>query len=164
MGHESRLIELQLELPPAARSLGVYRPIVVVDALAYLSGHGPIQSDGTAITGRVGDDLTKEAGYQAARRTAMAMLATLRGHFGGLDAIRRLVKTTGFVNATPEFKEHPAVINGFSELLRDVFGAEAGVGARSAVGVASIPAGWAVEIEAIFELEEIMPQAAMTDA
>jgi enamine deaminase RidA (YjgF/YER057c/UK114 family) len=81
------------------------------------------------------------------------MLATLREHFDSLDQIRRLIKTTGFVQATPEFKDHPAVINGFSELMRGVFGPEAGVGARSAMGVASLPAGWAVEIEAVFELD-----------
>jgi enamine deaminase RidA (YjgF/YER057c/UK114 family) len=81
------------------------------------------------------------------------MLTTLHQEFGSLDRIRRLVKTVGFVNATPDFKDHPAVINGFSELMRDVFGPEAGLGARSAMGVASLPAGWAVEIEAIFELE-----------
>jgi enamine deaminase RidA (YjgF/YER057c/UK114 family) len=103
----------------------------------------------------LGDGLDKAAGYEAARRTALAMLATLRQRFGSLDAIRRLIKTTGFVHATPEFREHPAVINGFSELMRDVFGPEAGIGARSAMGVASLPAGWAVEIEAIFELEEM---------
>jgi enamine deaminase RidA (YjgF/YER057c/UK114 family) len=80
------------------------------------------------------------------------MLATLRQEFGGLDAIGRLVKTVGFVNSTPDFKDHPAVINGFSELMRDVFGSENGVGARSAMGVAALPGGWAVEIEAIFEL------------
>jgi len=154
MSHEARLNELRLELPPGARSLGVYRPVVVVGPMAYVSGHGPLGVDGVATTGRVGDDLDKQAGYDAARRTGAAMLATLRDHFGSLDAIRRLVKTTGFVNATPEFKEHPAVINGFSELMRDVFGQEAGIGARSAMGVASTPAGWAVEIEAIFELED----------
>jgi enamine deaminase RidA (YjgF/YER057c/UK114 family) len=155
MSHEARLKKLDLELPLAARSLGVYRPVAVVGGLAYLSGHGPIGPDGTAICGRLGDNLEKDVGYDAARRTAMAMLATLRQKFGSLDGIRRLVKTTGFVHATPEFKDHPAVINGFSELMRDVFGPEAGIGARSAMGVASLPAGWAVEIEAIFELEEM---------
>jgi enamine deaminase RidA (YjgF/YER057c/UK114 family) len=153
MSHEARLRELKLELPPGARSLGVYQPVLVVGSLAYLSGHGPVGVDGTATCGHLGQTLDKEAGYQAARRTGLAMLATLRQHFGSLDAIRRLVKTTGFVNATPDFKDHPAVINGFSELMRDVFGPEAGIGARSAMGVASLPAGWAVEIEATFELE-----------
>jgi enamine deaminase RidA (YjgF/YER057c/UK114 family) len=155
MSHEARLKELGIELPQAARSLGVYRPVLVVGGLAYLSGHGPVGPDGTAIIGRLGDNLEKEAGYEAARRTGMAMLASLRQRIGSLDAIRRILKTTGFVNATPEFRDHPAVINGFSELMRDVFGPEAGIGARSAMGVASLPAGWAVEIEAIFELEEM---------
>jgi enamine deaminase RidA (YjgF/YER057c/UK114 family) len=155
MSHEARLKELSLELPVAARSLGVYRPVLVVGGLAYLSGHGPVGADGTAVCGRLGDNLEKQAGYEAARRTGLAMLATLRQRFGSLDGVRRIIKTTGFVNATPEFKDHPAVINGFSELMRDVFGENAGIGARSAMGVASLPAGWAVEIEAIFELEEM---------
>jgi enamine deaminase RidA (YjgF/YER057c/UK114 family) len=153
MSHEARLKELQLELPSAARALVVYRPVVVVEDVAYLSGHGPIRPDGSAICGRLGENLDKQAGYEAARRTAMAMLATLRHHFGSLDSVHRLIKTTGFVHATPDFTDHPAVINGYSELMRDVFGTEAGIGARSAMGVASLPAGWAVEIEAIFELE-----------
>jgi enamine deaminase RidA (YjgF/YER057c/UK114 family) len=153
MSHEARLDELKLELPPGGRALGLYKPVVVVGGMAYLSGHGPLKPDGTAICGRLGENVDKQAGYEAARRTAVAMLATLREHFGSLDAIRRIVKTTGFVNATPDFKEHPAVVNGFSELMRDVFGADAGIGARSAMGVASLPAGWAVEIEAVFELE-----------
>jgi enamine deaminase RidA (YjgF/YER057c/UK114 family) len=155
MSHEARLKELGLELPVAARSLGVYRPVVIASGLAYLSGHGPVGADGTAICGRLGDNLDKQVGYEAARRTGLAMLATLRQRFGSLDGVRRIVKTTGFVHATPEFKDHPAVINGFSELMREVFGEDAGVGARSAMGVASLPAGWAVEIEAIFEIEEM---------
>jgi enamine deaminase RidA (YjgF/YER057c/UK114 family) len=146
------LKELGLELPPAGKTLGVYKPVVVAGGLAYLSGHGPVGVDGTAICGRLGDDLDQPAGYEAARRTGLAVLATLRGYCGSLDRVRRLVKTTGFVQATPEFTAHPAVINGFSELMRDVFGPDAGVAARSALGVASLPAGWAVEIETIFEL------------
>lgn len=153
MSAEGRVQELNLELPTAGRALGVYKPIVVVGGLAYLSGHGPVGVDGRAICGRLGESLDREAGYEAARRTALAVLATLRHRCGSLDHVRRLVKTTGFVQATPEFTEHPAVINGFSELMRDVFGPEAGVGARSALGVSSLPAGWAVEIETIFELD-----------
>lgn len=152
MGHEARFIELELELPPPGKSIGCYKLVLACDRMAYVSGHGPVGADGTAICGKLGDDLKKEAGYEAARRTGLRMLSTLRDQFGSLDAIRRIVKTTGFVNATPDFKDHPAVINGFSELMRDVFGPEAGVGARSALGTVSLPAGWAVEIEAIFEL------------
>jgi enamine deaminase RidA (YjgF/YER057c/UK114 family) len=154
MSAEARVKELNLELPTAIRSLGVYNPILMVGGLAYLSGHGPIGVDGAAICGRLGENLDREAGYEAARRTALAVLATLRQGCGSLDRVRRLVKTTGFVQSTAEFKEHPGVINGFSELMRDVFGPDAGIGARSALGVPSLPAGWAVEIETIFELEE----------
>jgi enamine deaminase RidA (YjgF/YER057c/UK114 family) len=153
MSHEARLKELKIELPDRAPKLGVYRPVTIVGGLAYLSGHGPIRVDGSAICGRLGDDLDREVGYEAARQTGIVMLATLRRHFDSLDRVRRLIKTVGFVQATPEFIDHPAVINGFSELMRDVFGPEAGLGARSALGVASIPAGWAVEIEAIFEVD-----------
>jgi enamine deaminase RidA (YjgF/YER057c/UK114 family) len=153
MSHETRFTELKLDLPPAAKSLGVYRPVLVSGGMAYLSGHGPVKPDGTAVCGRLGDGLDKAAGYAAARQTGLNVLATLRAQLGSLDAVRRIIKTTGYVNSSPEFTEHPAVINGFSELMRDVFGPEAGVGARSAMGVASLPAGWAVEVDAVFELE-----------
>jgi enamine deaminase RidA (YjgF/YER057c/UK114 family) len=153
MNHEERFTALNLELPQVGKALGLYRPVLVVGNMAYLSGHGPIGIDGTAICGKLGGNLAKEAGYDAARRTGLMVLSSLRQQFGSLNAIRRIVKTTGFVNATPDFKDHPAVINGFSELMRDVFGAENGVGARSALAAASLPAGWAVEIEVIFELE-----------
>ena len=152
VSHEARFKELKLELPSAVRGLGVYKFVLVVDGLAYVSGHGPVGVDGTAICGRLGDTLEKEAGYEAARRTGINVIRALRENLGSLDAIKRLVKTTGFVNATPEFKDHPFVINGFSELMRDVFGAEEGLGARSAMGVASLPGGWAVEVEAVFQL------------
>jgi enamine deaminase RidA (YjgF/YER057c/UK114 family) len=152
MSHEERFQQLELELPPAGKSVGVYKLVVVSNGLAYLSGHGPVGADGTAMVGRLGDTMQKEEGYEAARRTGLRMLATLRQEFGGLDAIGRLVKTLGFVHSTPDFKDHPAVINGFSELMRDVFGSENGVGSRSAIGVVALPGGWPVEIEAIFEL------------
>jgi enamine deaminase RidA (YjgF/YER057c/UK114 family) len=153
MSAEARVRELNLDLPTAGRALGIYKPVVVVKGLAYLSGHGPVGVDGTAICGRLGENLDRGAGYDAAQRTALNVLATLRQHCGSLDHVRRIVKTTGFVQATADFTEHPAVINGFSELMRDVFGPDAGIGARSALGVPSLPNGWAVEIEAIFELE-----------
>ncbi|HEX5471921.1 MAG TPA: RidA family protein [Lacipirellulaceae bacterium] len=152
MNHELRLQRLEVELPPAGKSAGVYKLVMVDGELAYVSGHGPVGADGSSICGRLGDTLQKEEGYEAARRTGLRMLASLRQELGSLDAIERLVKTVGFVNATPEFKDHPAVINGFSELMRDVFGSDYGVGVRSAIGVASLPLGWAVEIEAVFKL------------
>lgn len=152
MGHEARFQELKLEVPPPGKSIGCYKLVCIVDGLAYVSGHGPVGADGTAMCGRLGDTMHKEAGYEAARRTGLRMLATLRDVFGTLDKLDCLVKTIGFVNSAPDFKEHPAVINGFSELMRDVFGPEKGVGARSAMGVAALPGGWAVEIEAVFKL------------
>jgi len=154
MSAEDRLTQNGIELPPAPRALGCYRPVVIVGDLAYTSGHGPIRADGTAITGCLGADLLVEQGYAAARQTGLAMLATLREQFGSLDKVLRLVKTTGLVRATASFTDHPAVINGFSELMRDVFGEESGVAARSAFGASSLPAGWAVEIEAVFQIHD----------
>lgn len=152
MSAESRVKELGLELPPAPKPAGVYQPVVLVGNMCYVSGHGPLKSDGTMITGRVGDDLDQQAGYQAARQTGLAILASLRAKLGSLDRIRRVVKTLGMVNAAPTFQQHPAVINGFSELFADVFGKEHGVGARSAVGMGSLPGNIAVEIEVILEV------------
>lgn len=153
MSAEQRIDELKLQLPPAPKPAGVYKPVVVIGDMAYVSGHGPLLPDGTLTTGRVGGDLTLEDGYAAARQTGLAILATLRSQFGSLDRVSRLVKTLGMVNAEPDFQQHPQVINGFSELMRDVFG-EAGVGARSAVGMGSLPGDIPVEVEAIFELRE----------
>ncbi len=152
MSVEARFAALKLELPPAPKAVGVYKPVVEINGLLYLSGHGPLRPDGSLTQGRVGADLDVAAGYQAARQTGLAILATLQKHCGSLDKIARLVKTFGLVQATPEFVDHPAVINGFSELMRDVFGEEHGIAARSAVGAVSLPSGMAVEVEAIFEL------------
>ena len=149
---EARLAALNLELPPAPKAMGLYRPVVVVDNLAYLSGHGPLQSDGKLVCGIVGSDLDLAAGQQAARLTGLAVIASLRAQFGTLDRIKRLVKTLGLVRCTPDFVDQPAVINGFSELMKDVFGETDGIAARSALGAVSLPAGMAVEIEAIFEI------------
>ena len=154
MSAEARLQELKLELPPAPKPIAVYRPVVVVDKLAYVSGHGPLRPDKTLITGRVGADLDLDGGKAAARQVGLAILATLRSQFGSLDRIKRIVKVLGMVNCTPDFAEHPKVINGCSELFADVFGPENGIGARSAVGMGSLPGNIAVEIEAIFELHE----------
>ena len=114
---------------------------------AYVSGHGPVQTDGTLMVGRVGSELDEEAGYQAARQTGLAILATLQGFLGDLEKIDRVVKLLGMVNSTPDFENHPAVINGCSELFRDVFGEDHGVGTRSAVGMGSLPGNITVEIE-----------------
>ena len=104
-------------------------------------------------TGRVGQDMTLEQGKDAARQVGLAVLATARDVLGSLDKVKRLVKTLGWVNCTAEFTDQPKVINGFSELMKDVFGGDAGVGARSAVSAHTLPGGIAVEIECIFEVE-----------
>jgi enamine deaminase RidA (YjgF/YER057c/UK114 family) len=152
MNPEARLAELKLELPAAPKPMGIYKPVVICGNLAYASGHGPLKPDKTLITGRVGADLDAEAGKAAARQTGLAILATLRGELGSLDRVKRVIKVLGMVNSTPEFAEHPKVINGCSELFRDVFGPDNGVGARSAVGMGSLPGNIAVEIEAVFEI------------
>jgi len=154
MSVQSRLSELGITLVPAPKPVGVYKPCVVVGNLAYLSGHGPLRADGTLITGRLGEDMDVQAGYDAARLTALGMLATLEQSLGSLDRVVRLVKLLGLVRSTNEFAQQPAVINGCSELLRDVFGEDVGVGARSAVGTNALPSGIAVEIEAIFEIRD----------
>jgi enamine deaminase RidA (YjgF/YER057c/UK114 family) len=153
MSAEDKIAELKLELPPVPKPQGVYKPVVIVGNLVYVSGHGPLQTDKTLILGRVGADLDLESGKRAARQVGLAMLATLRDYLGGLNRVRRLVKTLGLVNCTPDFHQHPAVINGFSELMAEVFGAENGIGARSAVGAPSLPGNMAVEVEAIFEID-----------
>lgn len=153
MSAEAKLKELNLELPPSPKPVGVYKPIVVTGNLAYLSGHGPLKTDKKLITGRLGLDMDVEAGYEAARVTGLAMLATLQDHLGSLDKVKRLVKLLGLVRCTDSFQDQPAVINGCSELFRDVFGEDAGVAARSALGTNALPGGIAVEIEAIFEIE-----------
>src|SRR5213075_3233243 len=130
-----------------------YKPLVVVGNMAYVSGHGPLKSDKTLITGRLGADLDVAAGKAAARQVGLAILATLRAELGSLDRVSRVLKTLGMVNATPDFREHPAVINGCSELFAEVFGPEKGIGARSAVGMGSLPGNIAVEVEAIFEIQ-----------
>lgn len=153
MAAEDRIKELKLELPPAPKPAGVYKPVVVIGNVAYVSGHGPLLSDGTMLKGRVGDQIDLEAGRKAARQCALAILASLQANLGSLNRVKRLLKSLGMVWAVPEFTDHPKVINGYSELLAEVFGADNGVGARSAVGMGSLPGNISVEIEAIFEIE-----------
>src|SRR5262245_29572007 len=153
MSAEARLKELNLELPPAPKPVAVYKPLVISGKMVYVSGHGPLRPDKTLIVGRVGDTMDLEAGQAAARQVGLAILATLREHLGSLDRIARVIKILGMVNSTPDFRDHPQVINGCSELFAEVFGRDHGIGARSAVGMGSLPGQIAVEIEAIFELE-----------
>ncbi|MFO0909394.1 MAG: RidA family protein [Isosphaeraceae bacterium] len=153
MGAEARVAELKLELPPAPKPVATYVTAVRYNDLLYVSGHGPLRSDGTMHTGRLGEDLDIHEGQLAARQTGLAILSTLRAHLGSLDKVERLIKVLGMVNSTPDFGEQPKVINGFSDLMVEVFG-DAGKGARSAVGMGALPGGIAVEIEAIFEIKD----------
>lgn len=146
-----RIKELGLILPPAPKPAGVYKPVLVIDKFLYVSGQGPILPDGTMIKGKVGSDLDLPAGKLAARQVGLTMLSTIKAHYGELNGIKRIVKVLGMVNSSPDFEGHPAVINGFSELMAEVFGEDYGVGVRSAVGM-TLPANIAVEIEAMFEL------------
>lgn len=152
MAPEEIIQSTPLSLPPAPAPAGVYKPLVLLGNLAYLSGHGPVTMDGSLLTGRVGEDVDKEQGKLAARQVGLTMLSTLRAQLGSLDRVARVIKVLGMVNATPDFGEHPYVINGCSELFAEVFGSEHGIGARSAVGMGSLPGNITVEIEAILEL------------
>lgn len=146
-----RIKALGLQLPPAPPPAGLYKPVLVVDNFLYVSGQGPMKTDGTLMVGRVGDNLNLGQGKLAAEQVGLTMLSTIMTHFGSVDKIKRIVKVLGMVNSTPDFGQHPLVINGFSELMADVFGMENGVGVRSAVGM-MLPGNIPVEIEAMFEL------------
>jgi enamine deaminase RidA (YjgF/YER057c/UK114 family) len=152
MTPEAQILSLGLTLPPPPPRGGVYKPVVIVGNVAYVSGHGPDRGPDDYICGRVGDDMSLEEGKAAARQVGLAMLATLKSELGSLDRVKRVVKLLGMVNSTPDFGEHPKVINGCSELFGQVWGEENGIGARSAVGMGSLPGNIAVEIEGIFEV------------
>jgi enamine deaminase RidA (YjgF/YER057c/UK114 family) len=145
--------QLNLQLPPAPKPLGVYKPFLIVDKLVYVSGHGTVQNDGSLIIGRVGDTMNEDEGKLAARQVGLAILATLKQNLASFNKIKRVVKVLGMVNCKPGFEKHPYVINGCSELFAKVWGEDNGVGVRSAVGMGSLPDNIPVEIEAIFELE-----------
>jgi enamine deaminase RidA (YjgF/YER057c/UK114 family) len=147
-----KLAKLGLELPPAPEAKGLYKSVVVSGNLAFTSGHLPVDASGKLITGRVGANLDVNAGYRAAQWAGLNILASLRKELGSLDRVARVVKILGVINCTSDFTQQPAVLNGCSELFAEVFGRDAGVGARSAVGVNTLPLGVPVEIEAIFEI------------
>ena len=150
---EVRIAELKLGLPPPTQASATHRPAFTVGNLIFVSGHISRAADGQLIKGRIGEDLDVAAGKTAARQCGLAILSTLRNELGSLDRVKRVVKVLGLVNCPAEFRDHPAVINGCSELFVDVFGKENGLGARRAVGMSSLQSGVAVEIEAIFEIE-----------
>ena len=153
MSAEDRLKELGFELPPAPKAVGVYKPVMTVGNLVYTSGHLPMMPDGSLLTGCVGKDSTQEQGYDAAKQAGLAILSTLQAHLGSLNKVKRVVKIFGMVYCTDDFIQQPAVVNGCSELMASVFGDDAGVGTRSAVGVSALPLGVLVEVEGIFEIE-----------
>jgi len=150
---DQKLTELGIELPKTPKPLANYVNAVRVDNTIYLSGKGPRKSDGTFITGKVGKDLTVEEAQQAARLVGVNQLAALKEFIGDLDKVKRIVKVLGMVNCTTDFTQQPTVINGFSDLMVEVFG-DKGRHARSAVGMGSLPANIPVEIEMIVEIEK----------
>ena len=149
---EESLRNLGIELPDPLAPKGVYRNVLVSGNMLTTSGHLPADPQGNFILGKLGDQLDADAGFAAARQAGLAVLASLREELGSLNRVVRVVKILGFVNCTADFTAQPAVINGCSELFRDVFGEEHGVGTRSAVGAPSLPLGVAVELEAVFEI------------
>ena len=151
--YENRLKELGIELPEPGIPVANYVKAVISGNMVYLAGHGPTLPDGGYITGKVGSDLIEKEGYDAARLAGLAMLSTLKNTIGDLNRVNRIVKVTGMVNSNPGFANQPEVINGFSDLMVEVFG-ENGKHARSAVGMASLPRNICVEIEMIVELKD----------
>jgi len=154
MGAEAQLKAKNLTLPTVATPMGNYVTAVRTGNLLFLAGHGPIRSDGkNMVAGKVGKDLTVEQGYAVAREVGLNLLASTRHHLGSLDKVKRVVKVLGMVNSAEGFGDQPKVINGFSDLMVEVFGEAIGKHARSAVGMAALPSGIPVEIEMILEVE-----------
>ena len=151
---ESRLRELGIELPTVTTPSNPFVPAVRAGNFVFTSGMGPKKADGSYVRGKVGTDLSLEDGKAAARLTGINILAAVRDNLGSLDKVVRLVKVLGMVNCPTTFTEQPAVINGFSELMVEVFGPGAGKGGRSAVGMGSLPGNIPVEIEAIFQVRD----------
>ena len=151
----ARLKALGITLPPPSAPVGTYVPAVRVGNLLFVSGHGPaVSPDGTRLLGKVGKDLTLEQGKASARQTGISVLGSVQSTLGSLDRVVRVVKVLGMVNVAPGFTEMPQVINGFSDLMVELFGEERGKGARSAVGMASLPQNIPTEVEAIFEVRD----------
>ena len=152
MSAEARVEELGLDLSDPAGPIANYVSAVTTGKLVYLSGNGPRRPDGTMMAGKVGADLSTEQGYEQAKLVGIQLLAALRAHVGSLDNVTQVIKLLGMVNCTSDFADQPAVINGCSDLLVDVFG-DAGKHARSAVGMGSLPGQIPVEIEMIVEIK-----------
>jgi enamine deaminase RidA (YjgF/YER057c/UK114 family) len=149
---EQKLTELKIVLPDVPKAIGSYVDITRVGNLVFLSGKGPRQANGEYIKGKVGTDLTIEQGYAAARLAAVNQLAVLKKELGDLKKIKRIVKVNGYVNSAGTFYDQPKVVNGFSDLLIEIFG-DAGKHARTAIGTAALPMNMAIEVEMIVEVE-----------
>lgn len=149
---ETQLKQMGIELPSVPKPVATYVNAVRAGNLLFLAGKGPVNAKGEYMTGKVGKDLTIEQGQEAARLTAIIQLAVLKAELGDLNKVKRIVKVLGMVNCDNDFKDHPKVINGFSDLMVQVFG-EKGKHARSAVGMCSLPMNIAVEIELVVEVE-----------
>lgn len=150
---EERLKELKIELPDAPNPVANYINGVKSGNLIFLAGKGPRYANGVEITGKLGEDISIEKGYEGARLTAINQIAVLKEMLGDLSKVKRIVKVLAFVNCTPDFIEQPKVMNGFSDLMVEVFG-DKGIHARAAIGVASLPRGQAVEVECIVEVQD----------
>ena len=150
---EQKLTELGLVLPTLPGSKGIYKSCLEVGNLLYVSGHVSINEDGSFITGKVGADVDDDEAKRAALQCGLAILSSIKAHFGNLNRIKRVIKILGMVNAVPEYTKHALIINGCSELYVQLWGNDNGKGVRSAVGMGSLPNNVAVEIEAIFEIE-----------
>ena len=150
---ETRIKDKGIVLVTPSSPMANYVNAVRHGNLLFLAGKGPAKPDGTNITGKVGKDLTIERGYEAARLTAINHLSVLKAELGDLNKVKRIVKVLGMVNCTEDFKDQPKVINGYSDLMVEIFG-EKGKHARSAVGMCSLPSGIAVEVEVIVEIED----------
>lgn len=150
---EDKLKQMGIDLPPAPSPIATYVPAVRTGELLFLSGAGPAPGpDGAMLSGKLGSDLTVEQGYEAARRVGINLLARLKGELGDLDRVKRIVKLLSMVNSAPDFAEQPAVANGCSDLMVEVFG-DRGRHARSAVGMAGLPGNIPVEIEMVVEVD-----------
>jgi len=150
---ETRCRALNLDFPELTSPVANYAHAVRAGNLLFLAGKGPTLLDGTFITGKVGQDLTIEQGYDAARRVGIMQIAVLKKELGDLNRVKRIVKVLGMVNATTAFTDHSKVMNGYSDLMVEVFG-EKGLHARSSVGMCSLPFNIAVEVEMIVEIED----------
>lgn len=153
MSIEQNLADKGIILPQPAAPVASYQPTVLAGGFLYISGQISFAEDGSLITGKLGQDLDVDAGYAAARRCGVMLLAQMKAALGSLDRVEKVVKLGGFVNSTADFTDQPKVVNGTSDLMEEAFG-EAGRHARSAVGVNTLPLGVAVEVDAIVKVRD----------